>query len=105
MKGMKNLLDKAAIIKLKEQGLSNRAIARTLKIDKKTVNKYWNKHKENLKKLESSKNETEIAEIQETTTYCFRFFVRVSVIILSAKSMSLILMFITVDTRFPVARK
>ena len=39
---MKNLLDVSAILKLKEKGLSNRAIARTLGIDKKTVNKYWN---------------------------------------------------------------
>jgi len=68
MKGMKNLLDKAAIIKLKEQGLSNRAIARTLKINKKTVNKYWNEHKENLEKLKNSKNETEIVKIQEAIT-------------------------------------
>ena len=42
---MKNLLDKAAIIRLKEQGLSNRGVARELGIDKKTVNKYWNEYK------------------------------------------------------------
>lgn len=42
LKEMKNLLDKAAIIKLKQEGLSNRGVARTLGIDKKTVNKYWN---------------------------------------------------------------
>ena len=34
---MKNLLDKAAIIKLKEQGLSNRGVARELGIDKKLL--------------------------------------------------------------------
>ena len=48
---MKNLLDKAAIIRLKEQGLSNRGVARELGIDKKTVNKYWNEYKDNLKEL------------------------------------------------------
>ena len=37
---MKNLLDKAAIIRLKQEGISNRGVARTLGIDKKTVNKY-----------------------------------------------------------------
>ena len=62
---MKNLLDKAAIIKLKEQGLSNRGVARTLGIDKKTVNKYWNQYKENLKKLEDTNNSKEILKIQE----------------------------------------
>lgn len=34
---MKNLLDKAAIIKLKQEGLSNRGVARTLGIDKKLL--------------------------------------------------------------------
>ena len=48
---MKNLLDKAAIIRLKEQGLSNRGVARELGIDKKTVNKYWNEYKDTLKEL------------------------------------------------------
>ena len=53
---MKNLLDVSAILKLKEKGLSNRAIARTLGIDKKTVNKYWNKYKANFQKLETTKD-------------------------------------------------
>ena len=48
---MKNLLDKAAIIRLKQEGLSNRGVARSLGIDKKTVNKYWNEYKENIQKL------------------------------------------------------
>lgn len=34
---MKNLLDKAAIIKLKLEGLSNRAVGRALGIDKKLL--------------------------------------------------------------------
>ena len=45
---MKNLLEKSAIIKLKEKGLSNRAMGRTLGVDKKTVNKYWNQYKDNI---------------------------------------------------------
>ena len=39
---MKNLMDISAMLKLKEKGMSNRAIARTLGVDKKTVNNYWN---------------------------------------------------------------
>ena len=65
---MKNLLDKAAIIKLKEQGLSNRGVARELGIDKKTVNKYWNEYKDNLKKLNETTDSTEITQIQENIT-------------------------------------
>ncbi len=65
---MKNLLDKAAIIKLKEQGLSNRGVARELGIDKKTVNKYWNEYKDNLKKLNETTDSTEITRIQENIT-------------------------------------
>ncbi len=48
---MKNLLDISSILKLKEKGLSNRGIAKTLGINRKTVNKYWNEYKENLQKL------------------------------------------------------
>ena len=65
---MKNLLDKAAIIRLKEQGLSNRGVARELGIDKKTVNKYWNEYKDNLKKLNETTDGTEISKIQENIT-------------------------------------
>lgn len=62
---MKDLLDVSAILKLKEQGLSNRGVAKTLGIDKKTVNKYWNQYKEKFKKLENATNSTEILKIQE----------------------------------------
>ena len=62
---MKNLLDVSAILKLKEKGLSNRGVARTLGIDKKTVNKYWNEYKENFQKLEITKDSTELLRIQE----------------------------------------
>lgn len=62
---MKNLLDVSAILKLKEKGLSNRGVARTLGIDKKTVNKYWNEYKNNFQKLKTTNNETQILKIQE----------------------------------------
>ena len=62
---MKDLLDVSAILKLKEQGLSNRGVAKTLGIDKKTVNKYWNQYKEKFKELENATNSTEILKIQE----------------------------------------
>lgn len=65
---MKNLLDKVAIIKLKEQGLSNRGVARELGIDKKTVNKYWNEYKDNLKKLNEATDIAKISKIQENIT-------------------------------------
>lgn len=62
---MKNLVDISAMLKLKEKGLSNRSIAKTLGVDKKTVNKYWNIYKENLQKLGKANNEKEILNIQE----------------------------------------
>lgn len=65
---MKNLLDKAAIIKLKLEGLSNRAVSRALGIDKKTVNKYWNQYKENILKLDETNDAKEIKQIQENIT-------------------------------------
>ena len=62
---MKNLMDISAMLKLKEKGMSNRAIAKTLGVDKKTVNKYWNQYKSNFEKLETTNNSTKIIEIQE----------------------------------------
>ena len=62
---MKNLMDISAMLKLKEKGLSNRAIAKTLGVDKKTVNKYWNQYKENLEKLGKTDSEKDILNIQE----------------------------------------
>lgn len=62
---MKNLLDISAILKLKEQGLSNRSIAKALGINRKTVNKYWNEYKENLQRLAETDNEKDILNIQE----------------------------------------
>ena len=65
---MKKLMEKLEIIKLKQKGLSNRAVAKELKIDKKTVNKYWNKYNENIQKLERTTDLKEIIEIQENIT-------------------------------------
>lgn len=62
---MKNLLDVSAMLKLKEQGLSNRSIAKVLGVNRKTVNKYWNQYKDNLQKLGKTIDEKEILEIQE----------------------------------------
>lgn len=49
---MKNLMEKHTIIKLKQEGYSNRDVAKIMDIDRKTVAKYWNIHQEQLKKLE-----------------------------------------------------
>ena len=65
---MKSLMDKSAIIKLKEQGFSNRKIAQMLKMNRKTVNKYWNEYKCNLLKLGNATDEKEIIKIQEDIT-------------------------------------
>ena len=62
---MKDLMEKSSIIKLKEHGYSNRKIQKMLKIDRKTVAKYWNEYKENLQKLNTTKDGLEIKEIQE----------------------------------------
>ena len=46
-----NLIDKHAIIRLKNQGYSNREVAKILKINRKTIAKYWNEYKDNVEKL------------------------------------------------------
>lgn len=45
-------MDKNAIIRLKNQGYSNREAAKILKIDRKTIGKYWNEYKDNVTKLD-----------------------------------------------------
>lgn len=62
---MIKLMDKSAIIKLKEQGYSNRKIHDMLNIDRKTVAKYWNEYKRNVQKLNIAEGDMEIKEIQE----------------------------------------
>ena len=65
---MKNLLEKSAIIELKLKGMSNRGVARTLGIDKKTVNKYWNQYNSNISKLDKITDENIIKQVQEDIT-------------------------------------
>ena len=62
---MKNLMDKSSIIKLKEQGYSNRKVEKMLKINRKTIAKYWNEYQTNIEKLNNTKDDLEIKEIQE----------------------------------------
>ena len=65
---MKDLMEKSSIIKLKEQGYSNRKVEKLLKINRKTVAKYWNEYKDNLQRLNNTKDNLEIVEIQEKIT-------------------------------------
>lgn len=62
---MKDLMDKSSIIKLKEQGYSNRKVEKMLKINRKTIAKYWNEYQTNIEKLNNAKDDLEIKEIQE----------------------------------------
>ncbi|HEM9293103.1 IS21 family transposase [Streptococcus agalactiae] len=48
---MKNLMDKHSIIKLKNEGYSNREVAQMLSINRKTVAKYWNEYLECIEEL------------------------------------------------------
>ncbi len=59
---MIKLMDKSAIIKLKEQGYSNRKIHDMLNIDRKTVAKYWNEYKRNVQKLNIAEGDMEIGK-------------------------------------------
>ena len=45
---MMQFMDKKKIIMLKEQGLSNREVARKTGADRKTVSKYWSEYKQRL---------------------------------------------------------
>ena len=62
---MKDLMDKSSIIKLKEQGYYNRKVEKMLKINRKTIAKYWNEYQTNIEKLNNTKDDLEIKEIQE----------------------------------------
>ena len=61
-------MDKSGIIKLKEQGYSNRQLQKMLKINRKTIAKYWNEYQENIQKLNNTKDKKEISEIQQSIT-------------------------------------
>lgn len=58
-------MDRYSIIKLKKKGKSDRAVARDLGIDRKTVAKYWKNYKESLDSLSANCSETELLKIQE----------------------------------------
>ena len=64
-KEMVDLMDKSAIIKLKEQGYSNRKVEKMLKINRKTIAKYWNEYVENVQKLNTANDTLKVAEIQK----------------------------------------
>jgi len=49
---MVSIMEKKDIIMLKEQGLSNREVARRSGVDRETVSKYWNEYRRKLRELE-----------------------------------------------------
>lgn len=57
-------MDKQAIIRLKQEGISNREVARLLRINRKTVARYWNAFNTELAEIELA-GEDEIALMQE----------------------------------------
>lgn len=61
--GVLKIMDKHAIIKLKKQGFSNRKVSEILKINRKTVARYWNEHIKNEKLINLSG--TNIKALQE----------------------------------------
>jgi hypothetical protein len=63
---MKTLVEKHTIINLKQQGYSNRKVARITKLNRKTVAKYWNEYKEQSISLENTLDISDINVIQES---------------------------------------
>ena len=59
-KGVKKIMDKFSIIKLKEEGNSNRQVAKLLHIDRKTVASYWNDYLDQKNKLQNTSDELKI---------------------------------------------
>ena len=57
-------MDKKEIIMLKEQGLSNREVARRSGRDRETVSKYWNEYRQQLQRLDDP--EADVRLIQES---------------------------------------
>lgn len=50
---MKTIVDKLDIIRQKENGHSNRQVAKMLRINRKTVAKYWNQYQKDKAELEN----------------------------------------------------
>ena len=69
-------MDKFSIIKLKEEGNSNRQVAKLLHIDRKTVANYWNDYLDQKNKLQSTSDELKIKEIQEEITSAPKYDVK-----------------------------
>jgi len=64
--GVIEIMDKHAIIKLKQQGVSNRKAAKLLNINRKTVAIYWNEYQKNNTLLNAlDVNEKEVQKVQE----------------------------------------
>ena len=67
---MKGLKEKHTIIKLKEQGHSNRAVARMIGMHRKTVARYWREHCESMLRLSCA---AETRETQEAIVSAPRY--------------------------------
>ena len=61
---MKTLMDKHTIIKLKQEGHSNRKVAELMNINRKTVAKYWNEYKDIMSKLENPNYDVKLLQEQ-----------------------------------------
>lgn len=70
--GVIKIYDKHAIIKLKQEGHSNREIQRLTGTNRKTVAKYWGEYQANIAKLDETQGE-ELREIQERLTSAPRY--------------------------------
>lgn len=70
--GVIKIYDKHAIIKLKQEGHSNREIQRLTGTNRKTVSKYWGEYQANIARLDETPGE-ELREIQERLTAAPRY--------------------------------
>lgn len=64
VEGVKTLMDKHTIIKLKQEGHSNRKVAELMGINRKTVAKYWNDYKEIMEQLKDPDSDTKLLQDQ-----------------------------------------
>lgn len=64
VQGVKTLMDKHTIIKLKQEGHSNRKVAELMNINRKTVAKYWNEYKDIMSKLENPNYDVKLLQEQ-----------------------------------------
>ena len=62
---MLTLMDKAAVIRLHQQGYSNRKIAKELSIARRTVNKYVSQYKQDVDNLSKTSDPIEVSIIQD----------------------------------------